>query len=137
MSTKKKVVYKKEAYKLLRQGKVVIDMEKHFLRQFKASNKEESIKKIKDELTFLRARIEHSKREIEKLEEEINNDLEKGALLEQILDASETAEHFAIDFSIKDDKRGRLCVVIICEDGTRVAIAQELMKELAKAWSEI
>jgi len=112
-------------------------MEKHFLRQFKASNKEESIKKIKDELTFIRARIEHNRREIEKLSEEIKSDIEKGALLEQLLDISETGEHFAIDFSIKDDERGRICVIIICEDGTRVAIAQELMKEIAKALNEV
>jgi septal ring factor EnvC (AmiA/AmiB activator) len=111
-------------------------METHYLQQFKANSKEESIKKIKDELTFLRAKIAHLKRDIEKLREEIKKSTEKATLLEQLLDVSDV-EHFAIGFNIQEDKRGRHYIVIICEDGTRVAIAQEIMKELEKAWSEV
>jgi septal ring factor EnvC (AmiA/AmiB activator) len=110
-------------------------MEKHFLRQFKADNKEESIKKIKDELTFLRAKIKHTEREIEKLQEEIKESTEKVAVLEQLLDVSHV-EHFAILFDIKEEEKGRLYVIVICEDGTRVAIAQKLFEEVLKAWNE-
>jgi septal ring factor EnvC (AmiA/AmiB activator) len=111
-------------------------MELHYLRQFKADNKEESIKKIKDELTFLRAKIKHTEREIEKLQEEIKESTEKATLLEQLLNVSHI-EHFAIDFSIKEEEKGRLYVILTCEDGTRVAITQKIMEKLAKAWSVI
>ena len=113
-------------------------MEKHYLKQFKASNKEESIKKIKDELTFIRTRIEHNKREVEKLQEEIKEDEERLATLQELLDVSDFGEHVAIDYSIAHhDKASRTFIVIYCEDGTRVIVSERLMNEIAKAWNEV
>jgi len=113
-------------------------MEKHYLKQFKASNKEESIKKIKDELTFIRARVEHNKRELARIQEEIKEDEERIATLQELLDVSDFGEHVAIDYSIAHhDKASRTFIVVYCEDGTRVIISERLMNEIAKAWNEV
>jgi chromosome segregation ATPase len=113
-------------------------MEKHFLRQFIANNKEESIKKIKDELTFIRARIEHNKREVAKIQEEIKEDEERLATLQELLDISDFGEHIAIDYEITShDKASRTFVVLHCEDGSKVVISEKLMNKITKAWSEI
>jgi hypothetical protein len=113
-------------------------MEKHFLRQFKANNKEESIKKIKDELTFIRARIEHNKREVARLQEEIKEDEERLEALQELLDISDFGEHIAIDYGIAcHEKASRIFVVLYCEDGSKVVVSERLMNKIAEDWKEV
>jgi septal ring factor EnvC (AmiA/AmiB activator) len=112
-------------------------MNLNFLAKFKAKSKEELLRQLDNEITYTKAKIEHNKREIAKLEQEIKEDGERLSVLQEVVRAIQEAEHVALNYEFRAYNDGAEQFIILrIEDGTTVVIPPRLMDKIASDWSE-